>query len=91
MVFSYSVAFALVAESSYYMTSQSSNLKNVKELAAQFGVSRQTIWNWCNPKKRNHIAAFPKPIKISPHRTAWLESEINAYVQQLAENRHTAV
>ena len=58
-----------------------------KEGAARFGVSVGTWWNLNNPKSRHYRPDFPKPIKIAANSTGWLESEISAYIEQLAATR----
>ena len=62
-------------------------LIRAKELAQLLSVSDTIIWNWVNPNNRRYRPEFPKPIKISQNVTAWRESEIVAYLDQLAENR----
>ena len=58
-----------------------------KQTAAAFGVSVSTLWNWVNPKSRQHRPDFPKPIKVSANATGWLESEVSSYIQKLANSR----
>lgn len=62
-------------------------LIRAKELAELLSVSDTIIWNWVNPNNRRYRPEFPKPIKISPNVTAWRESEIVAYLDQLAAER----
>ena len=62
-------------------------LIRAKELSQLLSVSDTIIWNWVNPNNRRYRPEFPKPIKISQNVTAWRESEIVAYLDQLAENR----
>jgi prophage regulatory protein len=45
-----------------------------KELAARFGVSRQTIWRLVKSDP-----AFPKPIRLTAGCTRWLLSEVVAW------------
>lgn len=30
---------------------------------------------------------FPAPLRLSPNKLGWLESEVNAWIRQLAESR----
>ena len=52
-----------------------------------FGVSLSTVWNWNNPKHKQFRPDFPKPIKVSANATGWLQSELEGYLQKLADNR----
>ena len=56
-------------------------------LAQAFSVSVSTIWNWNNPKHKQFRPDFPKPIKVSANATGWLQSELEDYLQKLAESR----
>ena len=58
-----------------------------KQTAAMFGVSLSTIWNWNNPKHRQHRPDFPRPVKISANATGWLKSELDDYIAKLAAER----
>lgn len=66
------------------------SIQRAEGVAKSFGVSRSTIWNWCNPKSRHYKPDFPKPVKVSANVTGWLESEISGYIDQLAEKRGEA-
>ena len=66
---------------------QKTDLIRVKELAARLSVSTATIWNMTNPKSRHYNPDFPKPIKVSANATGWLQSELEGYLQKLADNR----
>lgn len=57
-------------------------------LLKKMGLSKSTIWARLDPKNRRYDPAFPKPFKISAGAVGWLESEVNAYIQKLAESRH---
>jgi prophage regulatory protein len=48
-----------------------------KDVRARLGLSRSTVWRLM----RN--GTFPRSIKISPGRIAWLEADIEAYVTGL--------
>lgn len=62
-------------------------IHRVKDIAQIFGVSRQTVWNWCNPKSRHYRADFPQPFKVSANVTGWHSGEIAAYIETLAAKR----
>ncbi len=48
----------------------------LKEITKLTGKSRPTIWRWC---RDGH---FPKPRKIGPNSSSWLESEILAWIEK---------
>lgn len=66
---------------------QNNSILRIKQAAAMCGVSPSTIWSWCNPKGKHHRPDFPKPIKVSANVTGWLQSEIEAYLNELASQR----
>ena len=55
--------------------------------AERIGVSRSTVWNWCNAKSRHHRPDFPRPFKVSANVVGWLSSEIDDYIGKLAAKR----
>jgi prophage regulatory protein len=50
-----------------------------KQLAKKFGVHRTAIWRWV--KKGD----FPKPIKLSPGCTRWVDESIREWEQKKAK------
>lgn len=66
-------------------TNTTNRIIRAKGVANALSVSQATVWNWCNPKSRHYRPNFPKPFKVTERVTGWLESDINAYVQQLAQ------
>lgn len=58
-----------------------------KQVAEKLGISVSAVWYKVNPENRRYDATFPKPFKVSDNITGWLESEINAYIDQLANQR----
>jgi len=47
-----------------------------KEAAKKLGVSRQSLWRWCRD-----IPDFPKPVKLAPGTTAFMESELEKFIR----------
>ncbi len=60
-----------------------------QELQKRLGVSGSTIWYWVNPKDPRYDPTFPKPFKLSDKGRAvgWVESEIDAWIEQRAAVR----
>ena len=56
------------------------NLLNVKEVAAQLGVSVPTVW------RRAHDGDFPKPLKFG-HASRWPQSDVDAAIEKLRNER----
>jgi prophage regulatory protein len=52
--------------------------KRVEELCA---ISRSTIYNKLDTKSPQYDPDFPAPIHIGARRVAWLESEVQAYIE----------
>jgi predicted DNA-binding transcriptional regulator AlpA len=48
-------------------------LKDV-EVAARYGVSRQTVWRWTK-----HDPTFPRPVKLSDQATRFRLSELETW------------
>ena len=46
-----------------------------KAVAAKIGVSRPHLWTLVKTDP-----AFPRPVKLSPNVTIWLESEVDAWL-----------
>ncbi len=63
------------------------SIQRVEAVAKSFGVSKSTVWGWCNPKSRHYNPDFPKPFKVSANATGWLASEISDYIAKLAASR----
>ncbi|EGV38188.1 helix-turn-helix transcriptional regulator [Neisseria weaveri] len=59
----------------------------VQDVAERLGISASAVWYKTNPKHRLYDPAFPRPFKVSANVTGWLDSEISAYIEKLAERR----
>ena len=59
------------------------------EVQKRLGVSSSTLWYRLDPKNPRYDPTFPKPFKISDKGRAvgWIESEIDAYIEQRAAVR----
>ena len=60
---------------------QSTTLLNVREVAAKLGVSRGTIY-----KMLSRDARFPRPVYIMSKAPRWRVSDIDRWVDSLAEH-----
>ena len=52
----------------------SPKLLRLPEVLKRMSVSRSTLWAWVKSGK------FPQPIRIGPRFTAWLESDVEAFI-----------
>lgn len=59
----------------------SMKLIRIKDVMGRTGLGRSTIYKYMS------IGGFPKPIKLGTRAVAWVESEIEAWVQQSIERR----
>lgn len=57
------------------------------ETISRLGVSKSTFSDWQNPKSKRYRPEFPKKIQLGANSVGYLESEINAFIQSLADNR----
>jgi predicted DNA-binding transcriptional regulator AlpA len=55
----------------------------VKDVSSRTGISIREIW-----RKAASEADFPKPRKLSPRRTVWLEDEVAAWVEGEIKRLH---
>lgn len=53
----------------------------IEEVCALVGLSRATIY------RRIDSGHFPKPVKLSAMRRAWITSEVLAWMQEIEEAR----
>ncbi|UQX80149.1 AlpA family phage regulatory protein [Mannheimia haemolytica] len=53
----------------------------------KLGVGKTTFQDWQNPKSKRYRPDFPKKIQLGANSVGYLESEINAFIQSLADNR----
>nr|WP_025289921.1 AlpA family phage regulatory protein [Bibersteinia trehalosi] len=57
------------------------------ETISRLGISKSTFSDWQNPKSKRYRPDFPKKIKLGANSVGYLESEINAFIQSLADSR----
>lgn len=58
------------------------------QVMAKTGLSRAAVWAKQNPKDSRYDASFPKGVKLAAHTTAWVESELDAWLEnRLAASR----
>lgn len=56
-------------------------LLTLEDLVLKIGASKASIWRW------HKAGLFPKPIKIGVNRTAWVESEVDEWIQKKMDAR----
>lgn len=61
------------------MTDKYKLLLDDKETAAEFGISRPTLWRW-----RKSIPNFPQPIRIGPRAVRYRRADIEAFIAAAA-------
>lgn len=54
----------------------------LKQVIERTGLSRSTIYNRIDPKSMQYDPAFPKQIKLGNGAVAWVESEINTWLEK---------
>lgn len=57
------------------------------EVLALLGISKSTFADWQNPKSKRYRPDFPKKIQLGINSVGYLESEVNAFIQSLADSR----
>ncbi|MDD0824610.1 AlpA family phage regulatory protein [Mannheimia sp. AT1] len=57
------------------------------EVKKMLGIGKTTFSDWQNPKSKRYRPDFPKKIQLGANSVGYLESEINAFIQSLADSR----
>lgn len=58
-------------------------LERTSEVLARIGVARSTLWLYISK------GTFPAPLRLSPHRLAWVSSEVDGWLQERLDARRT--
>lgn len=66
---------------------KSKKMLRIKELTARVGLSRSSIYSKLDPGSAAFDPTFPKQIKLGSRAVAWLEDEVEAWLDQLASHR----
>lgn len=61
------------------MTDKYKLLLTDKEAAAEFGISRPTLWRW-----RKTVPNFPSPVRIGPRAVRYRRADIEAFIAAAA-------
>ena len=59
-------------------------LLTVKELAAALNVNERTCWRLAHQAEAG-IGRFPKPLRLAPKTIRWRLSDVESYINGLAE------
>ncbi|SDJ97773.1 helix-turn-helix transcriptional regulator [Billgrantia gudaonensis] len=59
----------------------SMKLIRMKEVMARTGLGRSTVYKYMN------LGIFPKSVKLTTRAVAWVESEVEAWIQKGIERR----
>lgn len=59
----------------------SMKLIRIKEVMNRTGLARSTVYKYINEDK------FPKPIKLGARAVAWVESEIEDWINRIIQQR----
>lgn len=68
-------------ESSATTPRKGDNILRLPEVEKRSGLRRATIY------RRAAAGTFPKPVRLGPNSTGWLESEIDAHLAKLVADR----
>jgi prophage regulatory protein len=58
-------------------------------LCAKLQVSKSTVYGWIDPKSNNYHPDFPLPVRLGKSTIGWIESEVDAYLLRLIEQRNS--
>jgi prophage regulatory protein len=62
------------------MNSNNTRLIRIKEVAHKVGIAKSTVWHMVKEGK------FPKPKKLSPRVTVWIEAEVDEFIKNIADS-----
>ncbi|TDK23431.1 AlpA family transcriptional regulator [Luteimonas aestuarii] len=66
------------------LPSKGDRVLRIAEVVERTGLKRPTLY------KRARAGTFPRPIKLGPNSTGWLESEIDAFLAAAVAQRDQA-
>lgn len=66
----------------------STYMLRISDVKARTGLSRSTIYSKLDPKSSAYDPTFPKQIKLGVRAVAWLEEEVDNWIQQQVMMRH---
>jgi prophage regulatory protein len=61
------------------MNSNSTRLIRIKEVTHKVGIAKSTVWHMVKEGK------FPKPKKLSPRVTVWMEAKVDEFIQSISK------
>jgi prophage regulatory protein len=64
------------------LTSDILRIIRLKELIHRVGLSRSSIYDRMNPNSPRYDVSFPKSIKLGGAAVGWVESTVDAWIQQ---------
>ncbi len=62
-----------------------SRLLTIKELATVLNVNERTCWRLAHQAEAG-IGRFPKPLRLAPKTIRWRLSDVESYINDLAES-----
>lgn len=65
----------------------SRKILRIDQVKVKIGLSRSTIYSRLNPNSRHYDPLFPKPIHLGIKAVAWIEAEIDAWLQSRIDLR----
>ena len=63
------------------------NLKDVNQIT---GLGRSTIYDMMDPRSARYDHSFPKQVKLSAGRVAWIEAELITWLNTKIQDRDAA-
>lgn len=64
-----------------------SRLVRKRELLSRIGIASSTLYDWLNPSSPRFDPSFPRQIKIGKATVAWLEEELELWMQARMRER----
>ncbi len=74
----------------YLQTAMAHRLIRRTDVQKMIGLSRSTIYTRLDKNSPHFDPSFPKPIKLGAISVAWVESEIQEWIEARIKNRVTA-
>nr|WP_280563539.1 MULTISPECIES: AlpA family transcriptional regulator [unclassified Chromohalobacter] len=62
-------------------------LIKLKSVMQKTGLSRSSVYNKLDPKSPYYDPEFPRQVKLGRVSVAWVESEVDTWIDSIIENR----
>jgi prophage regulatory protein len=66
------------------------NVIRLPKLKVKLDISKSSVYSWLDPKSPNYDPTFPKPIRLGAKAVAWVELEIDEWLEMRIKSSRNA-